>query len=110
MVKLHHTSLTLLLNRVNDINTNNLRNRNDFEIPFSRLCFYETSYFPSTLKLWNELYPQICALPTISQFKSNIQIIPDKLADYTNIGERKYSIILVRIRPISSSLKLIFSV
>ena len=37
--------------------------------------------------------------------KSNIQIIPDKIADYTNIGECKYSIILSRIRHRCSSLK-----
>ena len=36
--------IDFLPNRVNDINTYNLRNRNDFEIPFSRLCSYETSY------------------------------------------------------------------
>ena len=41
----------LLQNRVNYINAYNLRNRNDFEIPFSRLCSYETSYFSLTLKL-----------------------------------------------------------
>ena len=90
--------IDLLPNRVNDINTYSLRNSNGFQISFSRLCSYETSFFPSTLKLRNELHPQIRTLPTISQFKSNIQIIPDKIADYTNIGERKYSIILARIR------------
>ena len=97
--------IDLLPNRVNDTNTYNLRNRNDFEISFSRLCSYETSHFLSSFKLWNELDPQIRAVPTISQFKSNIQIIPDKIANYTNIGERKYSIILARIRHRCSSLK-----
>ena len=90
--------IDLLPNRVNVINTYNLRNRKNFEIPFSRLCSYETSYSPSTLKLWNELDPQSRALPTISQFKSYIQIIPDKIADCKNIGERKYSIMLARNR------------
>ena len=37
----------LLPNRVNDINTYNLGNRNNIEIPFSRLCSSETSYFIS---------------------------------------------------------------
>ena len=97
--------IDLLPNRVNDINTYNLRYSNGFEIPFSRLCAYETSFFPSTLKLWNELHPQIRTLSAISQFKSNIQITSDKIADYTNIGERKYSIILARIRHRCSSLK-----
>ena len=97
--------IDLLPNRVNNITAHNLRNSNDFEIPFSRLCSYENSYFPSTLKLWNELDPQVRTLPTISQFKSNIKTIPDKIPDYTNVGGRKYNITLTRIRHRSSSLK-----
>ena len=97
--------IDLLPNRVNNITAYNLRNSNDFEIPFSRLCSYENSYFPSTLKLWNELDPQVRTLPTISRFKSNIKTIPDKKPDYTNVGERKYNINLTRIRHRSSSLK-----
>ena len=91
-------------NRVNDIHTYNLRNRSDFEISFSRFCSYDTSYFPSTLRLWIELGPQTCALLPICKFSSNIQIIPDKIADYTNIGELKNSIMLARIRHRCSSL------
>ena len=49
--------INLLPNRVNDINIYNMRNSNAFEIPFSRLCTYETMFFPSALKLWNELQP-----------------------------------------------------
>ena len=97
--------INLLPNRVNNITAYNLRNSNDFDIPFSRLCSYENSYFPSTLKLWNELDPQVRTLPTISHFKSNIKTIPDKIPDYTNVGERKYNIMLTRIRHRSSSLK-----
>ena len=73
--------IDLLPNRVNNITAYNLRNSNDFEIPFSRLCSYEDSYCPSTLKLWNELDSQVRTLPTISRFKSNIKTIPDKIPD-----------------------------
>ena len=97
--------IDLLPNRVNNITAYNLRNSNDFEIPFSRLCSYENSYFPSTLKLWNELDQQVRTLQSISRFKSNIKTIPDKIPDYTNVGERKYNIMLTRIRHRSSSLK-----
>ena len=45
----------LLSNRVDETSTYNLRNNTDFVIPFSRLCSYESSIFPSTLKLWNDL-------------------------------------------------------
>ena len=78
-----------LPNRVNNIATYNLKNSNDFEIPFSRLCSYDNSYNLSTLKLQNELDQQVRTFPTISRFKSNIKTIPDKIPDYTNVGERK---------------------
>ena len=41
--------IDLLPNRENDINTKSysLGNRNEFIIPFSTLCSYGTSYFPS---------------------------------------------------------------
>ena len=97
--------IELLPTRVNDITAYNLRNSNDFEIQFSRLCSYENSYFPSTLKLWDELVQPVRTFPTISRFKSNIKTIPDKIPDYTNVGERKYNIMLTRIRHRSSSLK-----
>ena len=63
------------------------------------------SYFPSTLKLWNELDTQDRTLPTISRFKSNIKTIPDKILYYTNVGERKDTTMMTRIRHRSSSLK-----
>ena len=97
--------IDLLPNRVNNTTAYNLRNSNAFEIPFSRLCSYENSYFPSTLKLWNELDQQVRTLPTISRLKSNIKTIQDKIPDYTNVGDCKHNIILTRIRHRSSSLK-----
>lgn len=95
----------LLPNRVNEANNYNLRNRNDFKIPFSRLCSYESSFLPSTLKLWNNLEPDIRSLTTLSQFKSNITTTSNKPVEYTNVGERKYNIILRRIRYRCSNLK-----
>ena len=67
--------IDLLPNRVNNITAYNLGNSYDFEIPFSRLCSYEYSYFPSTLKLWNELDQHVRTLPTISRFKSNTRAV-----------------------------------
>ena len=95
----------LLPSRVNENSTYNLRTGNNFEIPFTRLCSYESSFFPSTLKLWNDLDISIRSLPSVLQFKSNIQNILDKVADYTSIGERKYNIILTRIRHRCSNLR-----
>ena len=97
--------LDLLPNRVNETNIYNLRNNTDFVIPFTRLCSYESSFFPSTLKLWNDLDTPIRNLPTLPQFKTNIMTIREKIADHTIVGERRYSIILTRIRHRCSSLK-----
>ena len=83
----------------------NLRNRNNFEIPFSRLCSYESYYYLFTLKLWNELCPQIRTVPTVLQFKSSIKTLADKIVDYTSVGERKCNIVLARTRHRCSSLK-----
>ena len=83
----------LLPNRVDETSTYNLRNNNGFVIPFSRLCSYESSFFPSTLKLWNNLGTQVRTLPTLLQFRFNIKTDCDKIENYKTIGERKYNII-----------------
>ena len=75
--------LDLLPNRVNETNIYSLRNNTDFVIPFSRLCSYESSFFPPTLKLWNDLDTPIRNLPTLPQFKTNIKTIREKIDDHT---------------------------
>ena len=45
----------LLPNRVGEQTHYHLRNNQNFEVPYSRLCSYENSVFPSTLQLWNDL-------------------------------------------------------
>ena len=68
----------LLPNRVDETSTYDLRNNTDFVIPFSRLCSYESSFFPSTLKLWNDLDTQIRTLITeTSPYKSNPRFAPN---------------------------------
>lgn len=83
----------------------NLRNNSDFEIPFIRLCSYETSFIPSTLKLWNDLDQRIRSLTSLLRFKSSIKSTPVKTVDYISKTERKFNIILTRIKHRCSSLK-----
>ena len=52
--------------------------RNNFEVPFTRLCSFEFSFFPSTLKLWNELDLCIRSISSTSQFKSSVRNLPPK--------------------------------
>ena len=69
-----------------------------------RLCLYETSYFPSTLKLWNDLNTETRNIPTLLQFKSSIRHQLPRVGEPLSVGERKYNIILTRIRHRCSSL------
>ena len=84
----------LLPNMVNAASNYNLRNRLNFEIPFVRLCSYENSFFPSTLKLWNELPLNIRNSSSVSQFKANVRSPHLKPPNYLYVGERKYNILL----------------
>ena len=94
----------LLPTLVNDVNNYNLRNNTNYDLPFCRLCSYETSYFLSTLKLWNDLNTETRNIPTLLQFKSSIRHQPPRAGEYLSVGERKYNIILIRIRHRCSSL------
>ena len=95
----------LLPNRVNETNNYNLRNRNNFEIPFTRLCSFESSFFPSTLKLWNELDLETRTAPTFLQFKAHIKSVTNQAENHITFGDRKLNIILTRIRHRCSSLR-----
>ena len=95
----------LLPNRVNKTNNYKLRNRNNFEIPFSRLCSFESSFFPSTLKLWNELDLEIRTVPTFLQFKAHINSLTNQAENHISFGDRKFNIILTRIRHRCSILR-----
>ena len=94
----------LLPNTVNTASNYNLRNRLNFEIPFVRLCSYENSFFPSTLKLWNELPLNIRNSSSVSQFKANVRSPHLKPPNYLYVRERKYNILLTRLRHNCSSL------
>ena len=87
----------LMPNRVSDMSNYNLRNNQDFNIPFTRLCSFETSSFPSTLKLWNDLDPQIRCSPSLLQFKRAITH-KRKATCFLIRGDRSTEIALTRIR------------
>ena len=88
----------LLPNTVNAASNYNFRNRLNFEISFARLCSYENAFFPSTLKLWNELPLNIRSSSSVSQFKANVRSPHIKPPNYSCVGERKYNILLTRLR------------
>ena len=96
----------LLPNRVNQAANYNFRNSENFQVPFSRLCSFDSSFFPATLRLWNDLDLSIRNSSTLVEFKAKLrnQDQKDKANDILSIGERKHSIILTRIRHNCSSL------
>ena len=71
----------LLPCKVQEISNQNLRSRENFEVPFSRLCSYETSFIPSALRLWNELDIDIRRSSTLNEFKSKLRKPTNKVND-----------------------------
>ena len=86
----------ILPNSVKEASTYNLRAGNNFEIP--------SSFYPPIVRLCKDLGIEFDFLPTISQFKCSLKTTPEKV-ERTSEGERKYKIILTRIRHICSSSK-----
>ena len=95
----------LLPYRVQELPNYNSRSRENFEVPFLRLCSHETSFIPSTLRLWNELDIDIRRSSTLNEIKSELRKQTSKVNDFLSIGDRKYNIIRTRIRHSCSSLK-----
>ena len=81
-----------------------LRNSQNFEIPFARLCLFESSFFPSALRLWNSTGESIRKAPTLSVFKSNTKKQPFRIHQFPSTKDRLNDIILTRIRHNCSNL------
>ncbi len=92
---------------IRDITNYNLRNRNNINIPSSRLEIHKQSFIPSSVQLWNNVDPNIRALDTHNKFKTNI--IKTIYTNY-NIpqhflnGDRFLSVMHARIRNKCSNL------
>ena len=66
---------------VGQINNYNLRNSKNFTIPPGRLSLYQSSFFPSTIRLWNNLPTDLRNSPCQQMFKNEIRKVydmPDK--------------------------------
>ena len=87
----------LLPSRVDVVSNYNLRNSQNFEIPFARLCLFESSFLPSTLRLWNSTEESIRNAPTLSVFKSYIKEQPFRIHRFPSTKDRLNDIFLTRI-------------
>jgi len=88
-------------------NDYNLRNQTDYSNPFTRLQLYRNSFFPSSIKLWNNLTPEITgSAPTVSSFKKSLMNDVNLLKPprYYSYGCRVLNVLHTRLRHRSSNL------
>ena len=52
------------------------RNTQHYNLPYARTDVYKSSFFPSTIKLWNNLQPAIINSTTIPQLRQALQSTP----------------------------------
>ena len=108
--KIHHNiAPDFLVNIISPLkreNVRNLRNQNDYTLRNDRLESTRVSYFPSTIRLWNNLEFEIRNNFTFNQFKYYLNTLKDvhRVPEYFNVGKRKTNIILTKLRNSCSSL------
>ena len=82
-----------------------LRNRTNIDQPAARVNLYANSFFPNTIRLWNELPNETKSLPSIEAFKAkHVRSRPKKNALFY-YGGRLESAIQARMRLKNSPLK-----
>ena len=93
-----------LLPFIREENKLNMRNQTEFRNPLTRLPLFANSFFPSTIKSWNKLSPQLRNAPTINRFKQATKNQTIKPPKFYIAGCRILNIIHTRLRHRSSSL------
>ena len=94
----------LLPNTAEDRSGYTLRSSNNYTIPFARLSAFQSSFIPSTLRLWNGLSNEVRLSQTLPQFKRKVRRHEIQVMDHLLVGDRKSNILLTRIRHRCSSL------
>ena len=84
----------------------NLRNNTDLYLPNYRLNSTRNSFFPSSIRAWNELHTNVRSIQSFNQFKSILKSNSESCAlpKYLTTGDRKLNIIHTRIRCFCSNL------
>ena len=81
-----------------------LRNSNNVSLPLSRLKLVQDSYFPSTIRMWNEVPLGVRKSRSLSSFKFNITVNNKTAPQYFDYGPRHTNIILTKLRYMCSQL------
>lgn len=76
----------------------NLRNSHDITQPYTRTSLYANSFFPSSIRLWNNLLAPIRHSNTFPVFKSQLNSHNLKIPKYYEYGQRKLNMLHTRLR------------
>ena len=102
-MRVHYIYMTLLP-FTREENELNLRNQTEFRNLLTRLQLFANSFFPSSIKSWNKLSPQLRNASTLNRFKQATKNQTIKLPKFYNAGCRILNIIHTRLRHRSGSL------
>ena len=94
-----------LPSKVGENNRYRLRNNGHYELYACRTEKFQHSFFPDTIKLWNELNEEQKATQDKNDFKSRLNDTSGKSSELFNYGVRKYNIIHAQMRMKCSDLK-----
>ena len=108
--KIHNNQTPNYLNEIIEpfkLQGRNLRTNRDYYLPMFRLSSTSKSFFPSTVKLWNNLDQSIRQIPSFEQFKRHLanSKSTEKLPDYYHCGDRKSDIFMTKLRHKCTELK-----
>ena len=98
-----------LINRlpqlVTDVNPYHRRNPLQRQIPYCRTVLYQSSFFPSTTSLWNNLPDEVKQMNSLSCFKRFLKREDSEVPVYFYLPIRSAEIILCKLRLEMSDLK-----
>ena len=88
-----------------DLSKYNLRNKDNFNIPFARLDTFKRSFFPAAVSLWNALSENVRILRSLDEFKNYLKSSCDELNVLYYYGQRWPSVHHARLRMGCSKLR-----
>ena len=102
----HKKSPNYLCDNIQDRNQQyNTRQSNLVQEIRTRTQFYYNSFFPSTIRLWNNLPPTIQNNPSLHKLKSYLNSYQSKIPNYFYVGSRLGQVLHSKLRLECSSLK-----
>ena len=87
-----------------DTTSYNLRNSNHFQNYRANTNLFLNSFFPATIRAWNDLPAEVKDAPLVAAFKSRLNKDLKKTPSYYNTGTRIGQILQARLRLGCSSL------